>query len=263
VDESTISRTLRFAGSGERTLVIRLINGSIRVSGSDEATVDLQVRKRVRAERDVDRQEAERDVTLDIADNAAIVGAIARDPESGVCGDRNERRGWHMRPRYEVTFDVTVRVPRGTRLLLCTIADGAVRVEDTAGDFDVSNVNGPITMDRVRGSGSAVTVNGPVSVSFTEVPGAASVFKSVNGNVTVGLPDGPSADLQVKTFNGDLLTDFDVEPLPQAVPAPVERRGMKSIYRSHQFTRVRVGRGGPELTVETFNGDVRIVRAAR
>jgi hypothetical protein len=262
-DESTISRTLRFAGGGERTLVIRLINGSIRVSGSDDATVDLQVRKRIRAESDADVQDAERDVTLDIADNAALIGAIARQPDSDVCGERSDRRGWWRRPRYQVTFDVTVRVPRGTRLELCTINGGEIRVDQTAGDFNVSNVNGRIALENVRGSGNAETVNGRVDVSFTEAPRAASTFRTHNGTVTAAFPDGLSADLKMKTFNGGLFTDFDVQPLPQPAPVAIERRGTKSIYRSNDFARVRVGRGGPEITFETFNGDVRVVRAAR
>ena len=261
-DESTISRTLRFAGAGERALVIRLINGSIHVTGTDETTVDLRVRKRIRAATDEDRRNAERDVTLDIADNAALIGAVAHQPDSSVCGERSDQRGWWRRPRYEVTFDVTVSVPRGTPLELCTINSGEVRVDGTAGDFEISNVNGRITMNGVRGSGNAETVNGAVSVSLTETPRSASRFKTHNGHVIVAFPAALSADLRLKTFNGDLFTDFDIQPLSQPAPV-VERRGMKSIYRSNDFARVRVGGGGPEITFETFNGDVRVIKERR
>jgi hypothetical protein len=261
--ESTIARTLRFEGNGERTLVIRLITGSIRVSGSDDATVDLQVRKEIRAASDAEAREAERDVVLDIADNAATVGAIAREPEGHVCGERNDTgRGWQWRARYQVRFDVTVRVPRGTRLALCTINSGEIQVDQTAGDFDVRSVNGRISMNGIRGSGDAETVNGPVAVTFSDAPRAASRFKTVNGSVTIAFPAGLSADLVLKTFNGGLFTDFDVQPLPQRVPTAVEQQGLRRVYRSNDFTRVRVGRGGPELTFETLNGDVRVVRTA-
>jgi len=33
------------------------------------------------------------------------------------------------------------------------------------------------------------------------------------------------------------------------------------VYRSNEFTTLRVGRGGPELTFDAFNGDVRVLRA--
>lgn len=263
-NETTVARTLRFAGSGERTVVIRLINGSIRVSGSDGDTVDLQVRKHIRASSDTSRREAERDVTLDIADNAAMVGAIAREPHGQVCGEPGDgRRGWSWRPQYRVTFDVTVRVPRGTRLALCAVNGGEIRVEQTVGDFQVNHVNGPIALSGVRGSGYAEAVNGSVAITFSDTPPAASRFKTINGDVTVALPPDASADLAMKTFNGGLFTDFDVQPLPAPAPVPLERRGAWSVYRSNTFTRVRVGRGGPEILSESFNGDVRVVRAAR
>jgi hypothetical protein len=261
-DESTIARTLRFAGGGDRTLVIRLINGSIQVSASDDPTVDLRVRRQIRAESDADRAAAEREVTLDVADNAPIVGAVARQPDTGVCGESGQRGGWWRRPRYQVTYDVTVRVPRGTFLQLCAINGGEIRVDQTAGDFDISHVNGPITMTGVRGSGSAQTVNGRMTVSFAEPPRTSSTFRTHNGPVTATFPDGLSADLRMKTFNGGLFTEFDVQPLPQPAPV-VERSGMKSIYRSDDFARVRVGGGGPEIIFETFNGDVRIIKERR
>jgi hypothetical protein len=260
--ESTISRTLRFAAGGDRTLVIRLVNGSIQVSGSDGPDVDLQVRKRVRAESEADRSAAEREVTLDIADNAPLIGAVAHQPDTSVCGESGDRNGWWRRPRYQVAFDVAVRVPRGTFLQLCAINDGEIRVDRTAGDFDITHVNGPITMNGVRGSGHARTVNGHLAVSFIDTPPGSSTFQTHNGTVTATFPAGLSADLRLKTFNGGLFTDFDVQSLAQPAPA-VERRGMKSVYRSNDFARVRVGGGGPELTFETFNGDVRVIRERR
>jgi hypothetical protein len=53
-----------------------------------------------------------------------------------------------------------------------------------------------------------------------------------------------------------------VEPLALNAPV-VERRAGRVTYRSNQFTAVRVGHGGPELTFDAFNGDVRVLRAAK
>ena len=116
-------------------------------------------------------------------------------------------------------------------------------------------------MTSVAGSGSAKTVNGPVTVSFTENPQDPSEFTTVNGNVDITFQDGLSADLKMKTFNGGLFTDFDVEPLPQPASASGERRNGRFVYRSNSFTRVRAGRGGPEHSFETLNGNVRALRA--
>ncbi len=261
VDESTITRTLSFAGAGDRALDIRAINGFIRVVGTDDETVQMSIRKAIHGETEADLDEARRDVNLDIVDRAARVAAIVRDRTGQVCGEpSNDGRRW-PRVGYDVRFDFTIRVPRHARLRLCTINGGDVRVEGTTGDFDVDNVNGEIEMDQVAGSGSARTVNGPIRVSFTANPTESSLFHTVNGTVEVTFQDGLSADLKMKTFNGGLFTDFEVEPISEPSPMTAERRNGRVIYRANEFTRVRAGGGGPEHTFETLNGNVRALRA--
>lgn len=261
VDESSVSRTLSFAAGGSRALDVRNINGSIRVEGTTDSTVHITVRKVIRAETSNDLADAQRDVRLDFTDAAARVGATVTDRRGHVCGEpwhrRNER--WD-RVNYDVKFDFTIRVPRDVELRLCTINGGDIDVDGTQGNFEVDNVNGLIEMRRVAGSGRAHTVNGPITVSFTANPRQASSFKTVNGNVDVMFRDGLAADFSMKTFNGGLFTDFDAEPLASAAAASGERRDGRFIYRANQFTRVRVGRGGPEITFETLNGNVRARR---
>jgi DUF4097 and DUF4098 domain-containing protein YvlB len=113
------------------------------------------------------------------------------------------------------------------------------------------------------GSGQATTINGPVIATFASAPRATSLFKTINGNVIVTMPAGLSADLRMKTFNGGLYTDFDVQTLPTAALVKAERRDGMFVYRSSGFTTVRAGGGGPELTLETLNGDVRVLQRAK
>jgi hypothetical protein len=261
-DESTISRTLRFDGSGQHELDVRAIHGSIRVIGSDRSDVQLDVLKTVRAATDDDLIDADRDVDLDIVDGRARIEAIVRERDGSVCGEASPGRGPWRSPPYVVTYDFAIQVPRDTRMRLCTIDGREVLVEGTGGHFDLENVNGRITIANVRGSGSVRTVNGPIVARFTEQPREASEFRTVNGDVVVGFPADLAADLKMKTFNGGLFTDFDVQPLPQPVAA-AERRNGRFVYQSNQFTLVRAGGGGPELTFETLNGSVRVIRAVR
>ena len=262
VDESSVSRTLSFAAGGSRTLDVRNINGSIRVEGTSDSSVQMTIRKVIRAETQDDLAAAQNEVRLDFTDNASRIGAVVTDVNRHVCGEpgSNRDRDWG-RPRYNVHFDFTIRVPRDAALRLCTINGESVVVNGTRGDFDVTNVNGDIEMRNVAGSGRAHTVNGPVTITFTANPKQASSFKTVNGNVDVSFRDGLGADLAMKTFNGGLFTDFDVQPLAGAAPAAGERRNGRFVYRANQFTRVRVGSGGPEMTFETLNGNVRARRA--
>jgi hypothetical protein len=261
VDESSVTRTLSFAAGGGRTLDVRNINGFIHVEATSDSTVQMSIRKVIRAATREDLADAQRDVRLDFRDGAARVEATVTDHRGHVCGeewnDGGERR---ERVRYNVTFDFTIRVPRDVALRLCTINGGDLIVNGTRGDFDVTNVNGLIDMREVAGSGRAHTVNGPVTVTFTANPRQPSSFKTVNGNVDVSFPQGLAADFSMKTFNGGLFTDFDAQPLASTAAAAGERRNGRFVYRANQFTRVRVGSGGPEITFETLNGNVRARR---
>lgn len=261
--ETSATRTLRFGGTGVHTLDVRMMSGAIHVSGYDGADVQVEMRRRVSAESDEAAQAADRDVTLDATDGAPTIEAVVRDADRTTCGERTTGRSpaWWDRRRYEVKVDLTIRVPRSTRLRLCTVNGGDIHVEDISGDFDIDNVNGGITLDRMGGAGRAATVNGRVVASFARAPRAESLFKTVNGDIVVTLPPDTSADLRLKTFNGGLFTDFDtVARASKAEPAGVPGNG-KFVYRTRGFTSVQIGRGGPELTVDTLNGDVRIVRA--
>jgi hypothetical protein len=264
IDESATTRTLSFAAGGGRTLDVRNMSGFIRVEASNDSTVQMSIRKVIRAETREDLAEAQRDVRLDFREGAARVEATVTDRRGHVCGepwnDNDER--WD-RVHYDVRFDFTIRVPRDVALRLCTINGGDVIVTGTQGDFDVSNVNGLIEMKDVAGSGRAHTVNGPVTVTLTANPKQPSSFKSVNGNIDVTFRDGLAADFAMKTFNGGLFTDFDAQPLASTASAPGERRNGRFVYRANEFTRVRVGGGGPQITFETLNGNVRARRGGR
>ncbi len=262
MDESTVTRTLAFAAGGGQTLNVRNINGFIHVEGTDDRAVQMSIRKEIRAATRDDLAEAQRDVRLDFRDGAPRVEATVTDRRGHVCGEpwSGDGQRWE-RVRYEVRFDFTIRVPRDAALRLCTINGGDVIVSGTRGDFDVDNVNGDIEMRNVAGSGSAHTVNGPVTVTFTANPTQPSSFKTVNGNVDVSFPQGLAADFAMKTFNGGLFTDFDAQPLANPVAAAAERRNGRFVYRANEFTRVRVGNGGPEIAFETLNGNVRARRA--
>jgi DUF4097 and DUF4098 domain-containing protein YvlB len=262
--ESSSTVVLRFDAAGVRTVDLRTITGSIRLTTDNRDDVRVTLMRRTDAEREDDLPMADRDVRLETSTHGATVSAIVRDRDQ-ICGDSTagRRDSWWDRPRYHVRVDLTAVVPAGTRIRLCTINGEAVVATGALGEFDVSNVNGRIELTGVHGSGRAKTVNGPVQITFAESPRDASEFQTVNGDVTVTFPPDLAANLRLKTFHGELLTDFDVQPVPAQTPAIREERNGRARYRSGGFTTVRAGRGGPELTFETLNGDVRILRAAK
>ena len=100
------------------------------------------------------------------------------------------------------------------------------------------------------------TVNGDLIATLTTAPHDSSEFRTVNGRVSVTLPASLSADLRLRTVHGGIYTDFETTQLPSR--GTTDRRNGRFVYRSDRYASVRVGSGGPELRLETVNGDVQV-----
>jgi hypothetical protein len=72
---------------------------------------------------------------------------------------------------------------------------------------------------------------------------------------------GLSADLLFKTFNGQIYSDFDVAP--RATPIETEQKNGRYVYRSNRLQGGRTGQGGPQLSFDTLNGNIRLHRAGQ
>lgn len=265
-DERAESQRLNFSGEGVRTLDARTISGSIRVTGDDGTDVRLEATTSIDAEDDEALRAARRDVVVERREAGATVAIAVRNGGAPTCGEQGpwpQSAAWWDRRRYDASVTLTIRVPRDVRVRLCTVNGGEVVADGTLGDFDVSNVNGRIVLRGMRGSGRATTVNGDIDAAFDAAPRSESLFKTVNGNVAVTLPRDLAAELRHKTLRGSTYTDFETVDMPSA-REPSRRPGQpRFIYRQRGFTTSRVGAGGPVLTFQTLNGDVRIQRAAR
>lgn len=264
-DERRDSRRLQFSGAGVRTLEVRTLNGSIRVTGDGGSDVRLDAVTRVEAEDDAALRAGLQDLKLEAQEQGSTVTVTVRDDGQNTCNEQQWRGGpaWWDRRRYSTSTELTLQVPRDVRVRLCTVNGGTVTVAGVTGDFDVSNVNGKVVLADLGGSGRANTVNGGIEAAFTASPRAESLFKTVNGSIEVTFPRSLSADLGLKTFHGGLFTDFDTTPLPVTAERVESSDRPRYVYRERGMTKVRVGAGGPLLMFETLNGDVRIRRAAR
>ena len=183
--ELTESRTIEESyqlRSGGR-LIVDNIFGSIHVRGSSTDRVVLRVEETIEAKDAEALERARQEVEL-------LVEQRDAELELYVDGPFRERDGWgrrhrRYRPRYQVTYDFVIEVPRGTEIELATVTEGEIEVTGVHGDFDVSNVNGGIELSDLQGSGRVETVNGPIHADFGRSPLAASEFKTVNGDVEV------------------------------------------------------------------------------
>jgi DUF4097 and DUF4098 domain-containing protein YvlB len=249
--------------TNDKSLDVDNVDGTIQVIGDSGDSIRVDGEKVIRAadQRALDR--AKREVTLDVNEKDGVAQLYVNGPFRNN-NHSSDDHGFHIHfdeHDYEVTYNFTIHVPRDTELRLRTV-NGDVKTEQTNGRFDIHDVNGPVTMTAAAGSGTAKTVNGRLQVAFRENPKTASEFETVNGAIDAAFQPNLSADLRFKTLNGQAYTDFEAAPLAQS-GGPGERRNGKFIYASNRRSSVRIGSGGPELTFQTLNGDIRIRKEAR
>jgi hypothetical protein len=250
----TIRQTFPVSGAAPKKVTVDNLNGSIHVTGYAGSEIRLVAHKRLRAESPEAAEEARRDIKLDVSQTENTVRLYVDGPfrcrDGGVHIDRD--------PGYEVKYDFELQTPHDTAIDLKTINDGEITVADVAGDYKVNNINGGVEMQELSGSGKIYALNGKVTVSFRENPRGKSSFGSLNGEVRVSFQPDLNADVRFKTFNGQVFTDYQVTYLPLPA-AEAERHGTRYVYKSSEWSAVRVGRGGPELSFDAFNGNIRIL----
>ncbi len=155
-------------------------------------------------------------------------------------------------------IDLKITVPTASSLVLSTVNGGGLEVEGVEGELELHNTNGEITVRGARGPVSAATVNGDVTVAFgrSGAAAAAMAFSTLNGDVQVTLPAGFGADVRLRSDNGEIYSDFEIA-LDQGKPEIEEKRsgGKYRLVLSREMTG-KIGGGGPELLLKTFNGDI-------
>lgn len=121
-----------------------------------------------------------------------------------------------------------------------------VTLRDIGGDLYVETTNGDIALSGIRStSARASTVNGDVRYDGTIRDGGRYLFATHNGDVEVTVPAGTNATVTVSTYHGEFQSDF-----------PVRLTGA-SRDRRFDFT---LGSGSARLELESFNGEIRLVR---
>ncbi len=242
--------------AGVKELVIDNVTGVIEVTASNSNSVEMDIEKTLSGDSADRLSLAKKEVSLSTTQEGGLVRLLVDGPFRCHCSENSINfRGHEV---YKFVYDFKVRVPRDVKLELRTVNNSRISVTGTSGDYTIRNVNGPIEMTDIEGSGSIVTVNGGVTVVYAKNPAGPTSFRTVNGSLDVTFRQGLNADVKMKTMNGGLYTDFDVTALPVAAMTTAENRNGKYVWSSRRMSGVRIGRGGTELQFETLNGNVMI-----
>jgi len=218
-----------------KAIEIKGINGSIEAVRASGREVEVVATKRAK------RSDPER-VTIEVLEHEGGITLCVKYPAP--LGKENEcapgEKG-HMNTRnndVEVTF--TVRVPEGVRLIARTV-NGEIEADGLDSPVVAATVNGSVRV-ATSGYARAETVNGSIVASLGSTDSSEPLsFSTVNGGIRVTLPAGLDAEVRAETVNGVIESEF-----------PVTVQGRVSKRRLHGT----IGRGGPQIELETVNGSV-------
>lgn len=233
-----------WSGQTDRHLQVNLLNGGLTVQGIDGDRVLVSVNADANA--------------IAIGEEATEDG-LRRLPTGGQDlvvrqegGEIIVRAG-----SMDEAAQVTVRMPRDARLTVHAAMDGAILVEDVAGEMQVNSSSGPV---EVRGLRNTAVIHAhaddlTASLADAALPGPI-VLTSWAGDVLLRVPGALDANLRWRSTYGEVLTDLELED----VGSVTERETSADGVRLEGFTTARLNDGGPEISVTAYTGDIRFLR---
>ncbi len=227
------------------TFSIKNVNGSITVTTWKEEKVEIKALKTTKGDPEKLKQ---------------VKIEIESTPDS-VFVDTVYPRGRNIR----VNVKYEVKVPEGVNLEDIRSVNGNVYVSGPIGNTNASTTNGKIRLDGASGALSLSTTNGRIeAVNVKGKLGARSTngsivlevlsfedsieAKTVNGSITLrfGSLEKIDADLRAKVVNGRISLDFPFT--------------FQSIRKSKRSLEGKIGQGGPQISLRTVNGSIKITK---
>jgi hypothetical protein len=221
-----------------RQLVVRNVNGDVRLAVWDRDEVRVVAHKRARGgdEEAVAAYLDELRVKVDRGEDRLVFEVVHPRKQGGLLS-------WFSFGSLSGDVDFEITAPRQAAVELSTV-NGGVHVEQLAGSLGATSVNGRIDMASVGGEVDASTVNGGIQLAFDDVaPSGTLELTTVNGSITMEAPQDLRAVIDARTTNGSVSSDL-----------PVVEEG----HRSRTRLVGSLNGGGATIRLRTTNGSVRL-----
>jgi len=212
-------------------LAVRETNGQVRVEAVDGDTITVSATRIARARTDEAARAALKDVTI-----AETASADRVELDSTVAGIQ-----FDFGVSHQVNYDI--KVPRSLDVTIKT-SNGSVDVAGVAGALTITATNGRISATGLAGSANVSSINGRLDLEFAKIGEAGVECRTTNGQIIVTIPRGIGATLAARVVNGVV----HAENLP-----------LETATESRTRIDATIGGGGPEIRLQTTNGEVRVV----
>jgi hypothetical protein len=263
-------------------LSVETFNGSVEVSGWDQAVVDISGAKYGPTEEaagalKVGIDNSPDSVSIRVAppsDRRHNVGArfVIKIPRAAYV-DRITTSNGAIRtldgsgPARLKTSNGEIRVQALRGSVDAQTSNGAIELIDIDGDAKAHTSNGHIHAEGLRGSLEAGTSNGGIRATLAKAPAGRPVrLETSNSSVELSVPENFDNDIRVSTNNSGITLH-----LPRQLNAHVLARTSNSSISSDFEIRMRgefsknrlegvIGNGGPLIDLSTSNGSIRLLR---
>jgi DUF4097 and DUF4098 domain-containing protein YvlB len=128
--------------------------------------------------------------------------------------------------------------------LLITGRNNSVDIEGVVGALAVETSYRAMNVRGAQDRLEARNLHGDITITFDRPPLQPVVISGEYGDVVLNLPSGSAFTLDARTRSGEMSSEFE-----ELQPASSRRE---------EILTGRVGAGGPEIRIETRNGDIRI-----
>lgn len=266
----TIRKELAFEKKSDKNaLMIANINGSIKVEGYDGDKIVVEVNKEINAKTYERLEKGKTEIQLGVIDLADTLILYVK----GTCSDfgrgnqryhRNERagKGWNYnwsnwgkdcKEEYRYLMNFRVKVPYGINLAVSTINDGDIDVDKVSGGLYADNINGSIKLTQISGATNVSSINGDIDLEYERNPSLPCRYYALNGDINIHVKKGLGASVSFESFNGNFYTNVEaIESLPVALEKRPKKDGVEYKINGNRY---KVGAGGVNLDIETFNGN--------
>lgn len=254
--------------SGATTLMVANINGDIKISASGTDNVQLEATKTINAETAALAEKGKKEVTINTIDlgDTLILYIDGICPKFGkkiretnkwdyLWNNCNCNEDWDRNhENYGYRVDFVLRVPSTTSLVVSTVNDGDIKIENVTGAVHAGNINGSIALKNISGETRAHTINGNVDLEYAKNPTKDCTYYTLNGDINANFIKGLAAKLRFESFNGDFYTNISsVEGVQASLDKKPTEKGFKYNVKGSYY---RIGNGGVNLDFETFNGNL-------
>jgi DUF4097 and DUF4098 domain-containing protein YvlB len=231
--------------SSQGTFSLKNVNGKVSISTWEEAKVEIKALKKTnKAEENLQKVKIEVTAT---ADSVSVDTVYPKLGNTGVSVDYDIKvpEGVNLGQLSSVNGSIGITGPFGR--VSAETTNGGVHLENASGNLELRTTNGEVKAINVNGPIDAHTTNGSIMLELTKLE-AAVTAKTTNGGVSLRLSAAQeiNAVLEAKTVNGSISFDIPVT--------------LQSLEKSGRHLRGQIGQGGPQISLETVNGSIRLTR---